>query len=104
MELPLEIGPLLERVVAELAPVAGRVWLYGDWVRGKAAPEAAVGIALEADRPLPLREYLALKRRIEALSESPRIEFLDLRRVRPALREAVLRQGRVIHETPPAQG
>ena len=99
LELPLEIGPLLERVVAELAPVPGRVWLYGDWTRGRAEPEVAVGIALESDRPLPLPEFVALKARIESLSERPRIEFVDLRRVRPALHEAILRQGRVIHET-----
>ncbi|HHB12394.1 MAG TPA: hypothetical protein ENK62_04270 [Chromatiales bacterium] len=100
MELPLEIGPLIERIVAELGAVRGRLWLYGDWTRGRAAPEAAVGVALEAESPLPLPEYADLKRRVEALSERPRIEFVDLRRVRPALREAILRHGRVIHEWP----
>lgn len=104
MRLPLEIGPLLERILAELEDMPGRVWLYGDWVCGEADPSAAVGIALESRRPLPLPEYVALKRRIEALSRRPRIEFTDLQRARPALCEAILAQGRVIHEGTGASG
>ena len=80
-------------VLGALRGIDADVYLFGSVARGAPRPGSDIDIGVLPRTTLPRGKLAALR---EALEEAPivaRVDLVDLSEVRPAFRQAVLREG-----------
>ncbi|GAB6066968.1 hypothetical protein JCM13664_02860 [Methylothermus subterraneus] len=75
-----------------------RILLFGSRATGRARERSDFDLGVIGDRPLPLTDFYAIEEDIEQLPTLYRIDWVDLNRASPILKEEALKEGKVIYE------
>jgi len=75
-----------------------RVLLFGSRARGVANNLADFDIGVDGDKPLDLATFFEIEAGINQMPTLYRVDWVDLNRVSPKLRENALIDGRILYE------
>lgn len=95
-----EIRAMIAGVMREYTPrLRGhKILLFGSRAAGTARPRSDFDIGVIGEHPLPLRDFYEIEDRLDALPTLYRIDWVDLNRAAPSLRQRALDHAEVIHE------
>jgi predicted nucleotidyltransferase len=79
-----------------------RILLFGSRARGDAHVGSDVDLAIDAGMALPVGIMARIHADVDDLRTLQSVDVLDVQRVSPTLRAAVLQEGRVVYEQPAA--
>lgn len=89
----LELARSVARIVREELGIQTRVWLFGSWAKGTAAPRSDLDVAFEANADVDPRARLRIDDRLEALPTLRKIDLVNLEQVGEPFRTRVLSAG-----------
>jgi len=89
----LELARSVARIVREELGPGTRLWLFGSWARGVAAPRSDLDVAFECGGPTDIVAKLDAQERVEHLPTLRSIDLVDLEHSGDHIRSAVLREG-----------
>jgi predicted nucleotidyltransferase len=67
-----------------------RVFLFGSWVAGEAAPRSDIDIGIDGPAPVPAAAMVTIRDACESLSTLRGVDLVDLARVPPGFREGLV--------------
>lgn len=70
-----------------------KIYLFGSYAQGTNRPGSDIDIAVDNGKQLTLEELKNIKRLIDALPISQKVDVVDLNRVPVEMRDAILRDG-----------
>ena len=82
-----------------LGDPAYRVFLFGSWVAGEAAPRSDIDIGIEGPTPIPPTIMVTIRDACEALPTLRAVDLVDLARVAPDFRRGLV--ARLVEPDPP---
>lgn len=75
-----------------------KVVLFGSRASGRARLRSDFDIGVIGDQPLPIKDFYAIDNMLENLPTLYKIDWVDLNKAAPSLRERALTQSEVIYE------
>jgi predicted nucleotidyltransferase len=91
-----QVARIVRRVVGD---PTYRVFLFGSWAAGDAAPRSDIDIGIEGPAPVPPATMVAIRDACEALSTLRSVDLVDLTRVAPGFRRGLV--ARLVEPEPP---
>jgi predicted nucleotidyltransferase len=82
-----QVAEIVRRVLGD---PAYRVYLFGSWVAGEAAPRSDIDIGIEGPAPVPPAALVSIRDACEALPTLRAVDLVDLARVTPDFREGLV--------------
>ena len=76
-----------------------KVVLFGSRASGRARTLSDFDIGVIGEQPLPIRDFYAIEDSLEDLPTLYRIDWVDLNKAAPSLRQRALDHAEVIHES-----
>ena len=91
---------MIAGVMRQFAPQlrGHRVVLFGSRASGRARPRSDFDIGVIEDQPLPIRDFYEIEDRLEDLPTLYRIDWVDLNKAAPSLRQRALDHAVLIYE------
>ena len=95
-----EIKSMIFDVMRRFAPQlrGHKVVLFGSRAGGKARPRSDFDVGVIGDEPLPVKIFYEIDDMLENLPTLYKIDWVDLNRAAPSLRERALANTEVIYE------
>ena len=82
-----QVAGIVRRVLGD---PAYRVFLFGSWVAGEAAPRSDIDVGIEGPTPVPPAAMVTIRDACETLSTLRGVDLVDLARVAPGFREGLV--------------
>ncbi len=75
-----------------------RVLLFGSRARGSADERSDFDLAVDGGEPLDLKTFCRIEEALDALPTLYRVDWVDLNRASPKVRESARKEGKVLYE------
>jgi predicted nucleotidyltransferase len=93
--MPEQLKDVVKTVKSQLAPEY-ELYLFGSWAKGSATERSDIDLAVHGPAPVPWRQWIVVKRVVDALPTLRKIDLVDLRRVSDDFRKQILTKGKKV--------
>lgn len=95
-QIKMMIADVMRRFALQLR--GHKVVLFGSRASGKARPRSDFDVGVIGDEPLPIKVFYEIDTMLEDLPTLYKIDWVDLNKAAPSLRERALANTEVIYE------